>query len=44
MDIVIPIQTMVISLAEIDDQEKILFQIQLGIKHKTNVTNKFRAR
>ena len=35
---------MVIGLAEFDDQEKILFQIVLGFKHKTNVTNKFRAR
>ena len=40
------LQKMVVSFAEIDDQEKILFEIQLGIEQKTGSqrTNKFRAR
>lgn len=37
---------MIVSFAEIDDQEKILFEIQLGIEPnaKTKRINKFRMR
>ena len=37
---------MIISFAEFNDQEKILFEIQLGIATKRNAKriNKFRAR